>query len=90
LSAWLASLATARLVELAMLLVVVEAAALGLYRVVTGRGIPPADAWPNLASGMLLMGACRAALRGESAALPLWLGAALVAHVYDLRRRWRR
>ena len=73
-----------------MLVVVIEAGALGIFHARTGRGVALADAWPNLASGMLLMGACRAALRGEAAALPAWLGAALVAHLVDLGRRWRR
>jgi hypothetical protein len=87
---WLAALASARLPELAVLLIVLEGSALGAYHFATGRGPALADLWPNLASGACLMGACRAALLGAPAEVPLYLGAALAAHVLDLRRRWRR
>lgn len=87
---WVASLASPRLIELAIGLVVAEAVALGAYHAATGRGVSVADAAPNLASGACLMGACRAALVGAPAEVPLYLGAALAAHVLDLRRRWRR
>ena len=73
-----------------MLMIALEAAALGLYHASTGRGVALVDAWPNLASGLLLMGACRAALLGESTAVPAWLAGALLAHAFDLGRRWRR
>lgn len=87
---WVASLASPRLIELAIGLVVAEAVALGAYHAATGRGVSVADAAPNLAAGALLMAACRAALLGEPVEVTACLAASLAAHAVDLRRRWRR
>ncbi len=89
-SDWLAELARGPLIGIALGLVAVEAVALGLFYARYRRGLSWVDAVPNLASGALLMCACRAALTGRAETVPLWLGASLVAHVVDLGRRWGR
>ena len=65
-----------------------EAIALAVWHRATGRGLAAADWAPNLAAGLCLMLALRAALAG--AAWP-WIVAALagsgLAHAADLRRR---
>ena len=76
-------------------LVVVEAAALVLYHLRTGRGIKPARLLANLAAGFCLVLAVRLALSvgdtsfvGETA-IGAALFAALLAHVVDLAGRWQ-
>lgn len=82
--------ATGRVVDLVLAFMAVEAACLVAYRRRTGRGPRPADLVSNLLSGLCLLLALRAALVG---AWWGWIGlaltAALVAHLADLRRRWR-
>jgi hypothetical protein len=57
----------------------------------TGRGVAPADLLGNLLSGVGLMLALRGALVGAWWGwIGLCLAAALLAHLEDLRRRWRR
>lgn len=68
-----------------------EAAALLLYRRLTGKGIAAHDWGLNLLSGLCLMMAVRSAVTGD--AWPLiaaWLSAAGLVHVVDLFSRWRR
>ncbi len=81
---WLAS---GRLVDLALAVLAVEAAWLGLLqRRVLGRA-PPVAAWlPNLLAGVALLLALRAALTGAIAWVPLWLTAAFAAHVVEFYR----
>lgn len=82
--------ASGRIVDVALALTALEAVAVVAYFRVTGRGIPPADFLGNLASGACLMLALRCGLTGAWWGwIALWLGAALVAHLSDLRRRWR-
>jgi hypothetical protein len=79
-----------RIIDLIILLVVIEMAALLLLHRRTGQGPRPKSILPTLASGLLLMLALRAAiaeLRWEFIALPVTL--ALVTHLVDLRQRWR-
>jgi hypothetical protein len=79
-----------RIIDLIILLVVVETATLLLLHRLTDRGPRPVAVLPTLASGLLLMLALRASiadLRWELIALPLTL--ALLAHLVDLRQRWR-
>jgi hypothetical protein len=79
------------LVDGIIALVAVEFLALALLRVRTGRGIGAVDLLFNLLAGAGLMLALRAALAGDGGAWILgWLTLALVAHVVDLARRWRR
>jgi hypothetical protein len=82
--------ASGRIVDVILIITVIEALLLvALYRR-TGRGVAPADLLSNLASGISLMLALRAALVG---AWWGWIGlclvASLLAHLADLRRRWR-
>jgi hypothetical protein len=82
---------TGRIVDLIIALTVVEWLVFVAYHRRTGRGLPPMDLLVNLLSGLLILFALRAAL------VDAWWGwialcvlGALLAHVEDLRRRWRR
>lgn len=89
-SGLLSGLVSGHLVDLILALVAAEAVALIVYWRLTGRGIPTADLTPNLLSGACLLLALRAALGGWSTAwIALSLACALMAHLVDLRRRWR-
>jgi hypothetical protein len=81
--------ATGRIVDLILLMVIVEAAVIGLYR--RWRGGPPwSGLLANLLAGAALLGAVRFALSGaEWHWIAALLGAALLAHVVDLASRWR-
>lgn len=78
------------MVNLVLAFALLEAVLLVAWHRRTGGGIAAADLLPNLAAGFCLLAALRAALGG--AAWP-WIAAALlgalVAHLLDLRRRWR-
>jgi hypothetical protein len=82
--------ATGRIVDLILAFTAIEAALLVAWHRRSGRGPAPADLLSNLMSGVCLMLALRGALVGA------WWGwiaagllAALVAHLFDLQRRWR-
>lgn len=82
--------ASGRLVDLVLGLMVLEGVLLAAYRRRTGRGIAPADLLVNLLAGGALLLALRAALTGAGwTSIALWLAIALLAHVADLARRWR-
>jgi len=78
------------LLDLLLAAVLVQGTALVAYAALTGRGVPPASLAATLASGWFLLLALRTALAG---AWWGWTGlaliAALVAHLIDLRLRWR-
>jgi hypothetical protein len=80
-----------RIVDLIVALTVVEGLVLAAHHRRTGRGIAPLDLIGNLLAGGFLLLALRAALTGASWS---WIGAALaaalVAHLTDLARRWRK
>ena len=79
-----------RVVDLLLLLVGAEAAALVLYHRWTGRGVAPSSVLLNLASGAFLLLAMRAGLAGASWGwVSLCLAAAGLLHAADLRRLWR-
>jgi len=81
----------AALVDLVIAFTLVEALGLLAYRRATGRGIAARLLLPNLAAGLCLLLALRAAV--QHAGWPwiaLALAAAGVAHLADLRMRWRR
>jgi len=82
-------LVSPRVVELALLLVLLE---LGAYLILLRRGVLARGvglAW-TLAAGAALLLALRAAMIDAGPlAIGAWLSAALVAHVLDLRQRWR-
>lgn len=83
-------LASGRLVDLIIALVVIEAIALFIYRLVSGRGIALSDLLPNILAGAFLLIALRFALSdGGWMIISLSLAAAGVAHVIDLTRRWQ-
>ena len=83
--------ATGRVVDLILVLVAVEGLALAAYHRRTGRGIAALDLLGNLLAGVFLLLALRGALVGAGWE---WIGcalaAALLAHLGDLRRRWRK
>jgi hypothetical protein len=82
--------ATGRIVDLILVLVAVEAAALLSVRAVSSRGPSPAAIIANLAAGAMLMLALRSVLvAAHWSVTALWLVAALVAHLTDLALRWR-
>jgi hypothetical protein len=82
--------ASGHIVDAILVLVVLEAALLAAWHARTGRGIPPAALATTLASGGALMLAVRAALVGAWWGwVALCLLAALLAHLADLRGRWR-
>jgi hypothetical protein len=79
-----------RIVDLILAVVLLEGLVIYGYRRRLGRGLSPAQLLSLLLPGVCLLMALRAALDG--AAWPwvaLWLLAALVSHLADLRQRWR-
>ncbi len=82
--------ASGHIVDVVLVMVALEAAVLLVLHSRTGRGLPPGALLGTLASGACLMLALRFALTGA-----WWgfTGAAMaaggVAHVLDLRRRWK-
>lgn len=85
-----AFLSGVHVVDLILIVVAAETAAITLYWRKTGRGIAPAQLLPNLLAGALLLLALRLAL--SNYAWPWYiacLALAGVANVVDLRQRWR-
>jgi len=79
-----------RIIDAILVLVAAEAAVLVALHLRTGRGPAPSALLSNLAAGLFLLLALRAALADLSwvwVALPL--AAALAAHVSDQRLRFR-
>ena len=77
-------------VDAALALLTAEAAVLALRHRLTGRGPRLRDVAPTLLAGAGLLAALRAALGGAGAgAIGVCLLAALMAHLFDLRQRWR-
>jgi len=77
------------LIDVVLGLMLLEAASLIAYHIMTGRGVAPVDLLINLLAGCCLLLGARSALVGG------WWGwtaaslvAALVAHVADLHQRW--
>ena len=78
-------------VDLILGLIVLEAAAVAVYHRRTGLGVAPADLLSNLLSGVFLLLALRVALvQSAWVWTALLLFAALLAHLTDLWRRWKR
>jgi hypothetical protein len=83
-------LSASQLIDLVLLLVAVEFAALALWHAWRRQGIAVRDLLPNLLAGASLLLAARSAFAGAPWPWTLgWLALALVAHVTDLARRWR-
>ncbi|GAB4353552.1 MAG: hypothetical protein Kow00114_02760 [Kiloniellaceae bacterium] len=80
-----------RVVDLVLAFVLVEAAVVFLHYRPSGRGLAPGAMIALLLPGVCLLLALRAAITGADwPSLAFWLLAALLAHLVDLRRRWRR
>ena len=76
------------IVDFAIAVALVETLVLVLRHRRTGRGIAPADLLPNIAAGLCLMLALRAALlQADWFWIVTPLAASGIAHVLDLRRR---
>jgi len=83
--------ASGRLVDLIIVVVIIEAAALILYWARTRRGVAPFDLLPNLCAGAFLLLALRTTLAdGGWMIASGCLAAAGLAHLTDVCRRWRR
>jgi hypothetical protein len=81
--------ASGRVVDLILALVVVEALLLFALHRWRGRGVPLADFLPGALGGVCLLLALRAALTGAHwTAIVPWLLASFAAHLWDLKRRW--
>lgn len=75
-------------IDLILVMIAVEGFGLWVLRWRTGRG--PRVLLPNLLAGAMLLLAMRLALTGAPlASVGLSLFGALVAHLSDLRARWR-
>jgi hypothetical protein len=82
--------ASGHIADVILAFAILEGAALLLFRHRAGRGIAPADLLPNLCSGLSLMLALRLALTASPWPwIALCLLASLLAHLLDLRFRWR-
>ena len=83
--------ASGHLVDLILVVVVIEAAALMLCWNRVHRGVAPLDLLPNLCAGAFLLLALRTTLGGGGWMIASGcLAAAGLAHLADLYRRWRR
>ncbi len=80
-----------RAIETILGLMLLEGAALALWYRRTGHGVAPGDLLATLLAGGALLLALRAALVGDGP-IPIgfWLFVALLGHLADLARRWRR
>ena len=86
-----ALLANGRLIDVILVLMILELLGLAAYRRATGRGPALSDLLFNQLAGGFLLVALRCALAGAGAqAIEASLGCALLAHLVDLARRWRR
>lgn len=80
----------AALIDLILGLTAAEAVVLGFWHWWTGRGLGAGEVARMLLPGVCLILALRAALTGDVwPFVPLALTAALIAHLADLRGRWR-
>jgi hypothetical protein len=83
-------IASGRAADLILIIVLIEAIALGLLHRLTGRGVGVVQLLPGLVAGAKLVLALRCALTGAGAAwIALWLVGGLIAHLTDLRLRWQ-
>jgi hypothetical protein len=78
------------LVDAVLAFTLAEAVVLVMLYRLRGRGVPAGEFLPNMASGIALMLALRAALTGGAVTtVALCLVAAGALHGIDLWRRWR-
>ena len=82
--------ASGRVADLLLGLMALEAALLGVYRLLAGRGPSLTELLANLGAGACLLLALRALLTGAGwHVAALWLSGALILHLVDLATRWR-
>jgi hypothetical protein len=87
----IALLTSPGLIDLILVFAVVETAVLTLWHQRTGRGLPVIALGLIMLPGICLLLALRAALAGRAWPwVPGALTGALIAHLADLRSRWRR
>jgi hypothetical protein len=80
-----------RFLDLALVLIAIEAIALIGWRVARGSGPKPLALLANLGAGAMLLAVARAMIGGASGAwIAAALAAALLAHLLDLAARWER
>jgi hypothetical protein len=83
--------ASGHAIDLVLLILAIEAAALWTWHARSQRGLPPLDLLGQLLSGGLLLLALRCALTGADYRLTaLLVSAAFPAHLFDLLRRLQR
>jgi hypothetical protein len=83
-------LVTGHLIDVALVVVGLEALALVAARARLGRGLRPLDVLGQLLAGLLLMLAVRCAVTGADYRWTLaFVSASFPAHVFDLARRSR-
>jgi hypothetical protein len=81
--------ATGRIVDAVVVLMLLELIILTWVRKKTHGGVPMPALLTNLAAGAALLMSLRAALVDDRwQVVALWLIAALIAHVLDLKMRW--
>jgi hypothetical protein len=79
-----------RIADIVIAVMLVEAVLLAAYHRKTGLGIEPKQLLTNLAAGVALFVAVRLALTGAHwTSISMALGASFLAHLADLRSRWR-
>lgn len=82
---------TGRIVDLILVAVALEAAALLILHRRSGRGPGPAALLPNLLAGAALLLALRLSMTGAPWPwLAMSLAGALLAHLADIGMRWRK
>jgi hypothetical protein len=83
--------ASGRIVDLILILVAIEFAALWIYRKWRGNGPDPRSLFFNLVAGSALLLALRASLHDAAwQTIAGFLAVAFAAHLADLGCRWRR
>jgi hypothetical protein len=83
-------IASGFVVDAIVVLMAIEALALYLYNRRTSQGLRPGEVITMLLAGLCLLLALRAALTGSSWVwVAGFLAASLLAHIADIRRRWR-
>jgi uncharacterized membrane protein SirB2 len=78
------------LIDIILGLTLLEIAGLLAYRARTGRGLGARELLPNVMAGVFLILGVRAAVTAAPwTAIAPWMLASLVAHLVDVRGRWR-
>jgi hypothetical protein len=79
-----------QIADLILIVVALEGLGLLVLWILRARGVPPGGLVANLMAGAALLLALRASLSGAGALwIAGWLALAGLAHLVDLRLRWR-